>query len=218
MSGRLRGVHKAARQRCERSGLGTRKALPMQTQPTCACGCGETPKRASSVYCRGHQKREASRRIPLAERFWEKVDKRGPDECWVWTRATSGEYGEISLGGRGRPISAHRASWLLTCGPIPPGLSVLHSCDNPPCVNPAHLFLGTQADNVADMERKGRARRRAVSGEGHYLATLSDASAEEIRSLYASGAGSQYALARRFRTTQPCVWAIVNRKGRWSRV
>jgi HNH endonuclease len=100
---------------------------------------------------------------PLIERFWEKVDRRGPDDCWLWTAATSRDgYGRVGVGGReGGSQRAHRVSWELHYGRAPGGLCVLHNCpggDNPLCVNPSHLWLGTNDENMADMKRKGRAR------------------------------------------------------------
>jgi len=88
----------------------------------------------------------------LAERLWSKVTK--TETCWTWTGARNRKgYGEI--GAKGRVQKAHRIAWELTYGPIPEGLDVLHHCDNPPCCRPDHLFLGTDADNMADMMAKG---------------------------------------------------------------
>lgn len=87
------------------------------------------------------------------ERFWEKVDKSG--ECWIWigARNPSG-YGKIKSGDTTK--DSHRASWEINYGEIPEGMCVCHVCDNPPCVNPGHLFLGTYGDNMRDMYSKGR--------------------------------------------------------------
>jgi hypothetical protein len=91
---------------------------------------------------------------PLEKRFWQYVTK--TPTCWLWTGAktTYWEYGEISV--NRIPTGAHRVSWELHNGPIPEGMCVCHHCDNPPCVNPSHLFLGTRLDNTRDMDRKGR--------------------------------------------------------------
>ena len=96
------------------------------------------------------------KRRPLLERWNEKVQR--TRTCWLWRGAMSKEYGIIRLDAEdgGKVVKAHRASWILYRGPIPDGFNVLHSCDNGRCVKPDHLFLGTQADNVHDAERKGR--------------------------------------------------------------
>lgn len=99
----------------------------------------------------------------LVERFWSKVDRSDAGGCWWWTGAGSrtGRYGVFSVSGR--MWGAHRASWTLTFGPIPTGLSVCHRCDHPLCVRPDHLFLGTTAENAHDAQAKGR----LASGERH---------------------------------------------------
>ncbi len=108
----------------------------------------------------------------LAEKFWEKVSVRGPTECWPWTAGTKGnnEYGNFCVAGTPTSV-ASRMAWILSRGPIPEGLWVLHTCDNPPCCNPAHLFLGTPKRNTSDMHTKGRAKPPRGQRNGNHKLT-----------------------------------------------
>lgn len=103
----------------------------------------------------------------LEERFWAKVQK--GEGCWEWQAAKTNGYGRINV--EGRAIPAHRLAYELTNGPIPQGLFVLHSCDNPGCVNPEHLRAGTALDNMLDRSARGRptggGRPRERCPKGH---------------------------------------------------
>lgn len=146
-------------------------------------------------------------------RFWTKVDSSGgPTECWPWqaSRHRFG-YGVVGVGSatdgtRGTDV-AHRVAWQVTNGHIPAGACVLHRCDNPPCCNPAHLFLGTQRDNFAYMVSKGRVRR----GERTGTAKLTEDDVVDIRSVYAFG-GTQKDIASVYRIARQTVSRVVLRQ------
>jgi hypothetical protein len=124
----------------------------------------------------------ASERESIEARFWTKVNKDGANGCWLWTASCTGkaQHGQFtfSLDGRQSHVYAHRVSYELVHGPIPNGLNVCHHCDVPRCVNPAHLFLGTQNDNLNDARRKGRLV------DGRHLIKVDDAGMADIRRRY----------------------------------
>jgi|SRR3990167_672660 len=121
--------------------------------------------------------------------FLKKVNKRSDDECWEWI----GAHTDVGYGVFGRPMrGAHRVSYALYYGKLPANLLVCHKCDNPKCVNPHHLFLGTHSDNMKDRNTKGR---NVVRGERHGLHKLTNDEVVDIRELYANKIFSQYELA-----------------------
>lgn len=174
-----------------------------------------------------------SRYMSTAERFWSKVAKAGPDDCWLWIAATSSKgYGSFRLpeGSRG----AHRVSWALHNGQIPMGLYVLHACEDRydpsdttgrRCVNPAHLKLGTQTDNMADRERTGRAIPTRARGDrsgprlhpdrmfrGEAVSTAK-LTADEVRAIRcARGISSQKDLAARYGVCPDTISRIQHRR------
>jgi len=133
-----------------------------------------------------------------AERHAAKVDRRGPDECWPWLagRDKSG-YGTLQVGHR--PHRAHRIAWEAAHNAtIPPGMVIRHRCDNPPCQNPAHLEVGTVADNARDMVERGRHRMGNPETLGNFRRRLTDDQVDEIRTRFTGAYGEKAALARRY--------------------
>ena len=132
--------------------------------------------------------------------------------CSLWTGATTRGYGSVRR--HGRALYAHRVAYELFVGPIPDGMHVLHHCDTPPCVNPEHLFLGTDADNIQDMDRKGR--RVTRKGELHPRARLTEDDVRTIRSRVAAGE-TKASLSREHGVDETTVGRIVCRKN-WAHV
>lgn len=173
--------------------------------PNCSvAGCAR--KYYAKGWCEMHYQRVVKHGTPEGgptthaapeDRFWRGVEKAGPSDCWLYVRGQNrGPYGRFQSGGKGSPhVGAHRYSYEMHHGPIPEGMFVLHSCDNPRCVNPAHLSVGTPKDNTADMIRKGRARPVAPKGVNSPNARLND---EAVRIIRANPEISDRELARRF--------------------
>ena len=159
---------------------------------------------------------------PFPVRFWAKVDRSGGREaCWPWIagRNKGGKgYGVCGYDSPTGDRMAHRVAWFLANGPIPDGMSVLHRCDNPPCCNPAHLFLGTYLDNARDRQAKGRGadNHREMPGEAHPRAKLTDDDVRAIRAEYAAGTPA-LDLARRFGVNRPTIYNVAHRR-RWKHV
>lgn len=146
-------------------------------------------------------------------RFWAQVKTAGPTECWEWdSYRTDKGYGHFQVSKKVGPKRAHRIAYHLATGQDPGELHVLHRCDNPPCCNPAHLFLGTHQDNMRDMIAKGRRSKHVpppMRGALHPRAKLTQEKADEIRRLYAAGGISQTALGLQFGVPQPRISKIV---------
>lgn len=148
---------------------------------------------------------------PVCERLWSKVDKSG--DCWLWTGHRNPDgYGRMLVSKRtGKIVMTHRLAWECTSGPIPDELRVLHRCDNPPCCNPAHLFIGSQAENIADMHAKGRYHKPGSAGgqAGRGVIKLQPDHVRAIRARYAAGGISMKALGAEFDVCAETVHGIV---------
>lgn len=156
----------------------------------------------------------------LEERYLAKVDVSGPDDCWLWTGGLGGSpYGMLWDGtyresGSPRMVTATRIGYRVRLGVDPGDRRVLHTCDNPPCHNPNHWFLGSVGDNNRDRHSKGRTVLPDNRGERHGMARLTDRQVGEIRDRYARGDVLQADLATEYGVGQQQISRIVRRQSR----
>lgn len=196
--------------------------MPITNATAICLHCGEAfptlqaeINRGNAKYCSKRCQFDGRPQKTVEQHFWPKVNK--TDGCWLWTGAPNrGGYGPMMIGGRkGYKALAHRVSWELANGPIPSDMFVLHNCpggDNPACVNPAHLWLGTRADNQRDMAEKNR----SLYGERSLKAKITSDQASAIRVRYSQGGISQKALGKEFGISQAGISMIVTEKN-WKR-
>jgi hypothetical protein len=158
---------------------------------------------------------------PLADRFWEKVSPEPNTGCFLWTGTLVDGYGAIWSGVR--MVRASRVAWSLTHGRVPDELLVCHTCDFPPCVNPAHLFLGTGRDNSQDMVAKGRHASQvdplacSPFGERHPKAKLTETVVREMRRLHTEEGWGGKRLAKRFGIEMKTAYDVIRRRS-WKHV
>ena len=144
-----------------------------------------------------------------SERFWSKVEIRGPNECWPFRGNIRGGYGRVRFKG-GKKRTATHIAWELTNGPIPERLEIMHTCDNPPCCNPAHLKAETHVANMQDMLAKGR--RKLPGGAAHHAAVISNEQAELVREM-AKTTKNKREIARALGIAYHVVFNILKRGG-----
>lgn len=160
----------------------------------CSASCGQRHRTRASVN----------------DRFFSKVEK--SDGCWIWKGCVNKDgYGKMG-DGAGSSVGAHIVSWTLANGPVPAGMNVCHECDNPPCVKPDHLFLGTQLDNIQDRVKKNR----CASGVRSYRHTLDPEKVLSMRRMRESGI-SYREIGEAFGVNDSAAWKAIN-GSTWRRV
>lgn len=178
-----------------------------------AVNLGGKPRKRKVFYSATQEEAERLRaelvsapREPV-EVFWSRVQRGAPDECWPWDKVGGNGYGFTWH--EGKYVGAHRAAYELARGSIPEGMQVCHSCDNPLCCNPAHLWLGTNSDNVADRDAKGR----QCKGEARSRVVPKKLTAEqvvEIRAKHDGRYGSAIRLAREYGVSATTIYGVIH--------
>lgn len=192
---------------CYQSWRDDNRVIHRRNTPAICAQCGKPFMVDGYVRSKGHGRYCShacwgdARATTRVTRFWGNVLKNtNPDGCWLWTSSVDAKgYGRVTVGQV--RIPAHRFSWELHYGAIPPRLWVLHHCDTPNCVRPDHLFLGDSDANVADMVSKGRNKHK-----------LTPDNVKEIRRLYATGQYRQIDLGKMFGVKQPCIKSVILRQ------
>lgn len=186
-------------------------------------GCDRAVFGWSDLCKRHHEQRRSGKELkPLRlqfhglteyERFFKLVEVLGPSECWNWKSCINHAGYGVFMNAAGKSRLAHREAWRLMIGHIPGGLYALHKCDNPKCVNPSHLFLGTQKDNLRDMWDKGRARPGVSRGQDNGCALLTEQMVREILASSDSGVS----LSERYGVSQSAI-CDVRRRRTWKHI
>lgn len=184
--------------------------------------CGKELSKAKYTQCRhcmmvarwkdeSYRSKIARERFPLIERFWHYLKIGSEAECWEWQGPLISQkcpYGALAVRGH-RRVLAHRLSWEIHNGPIPEGLFICHTCDNPRCCNPKHLYAGTSQDNMRDKAQRGKGYNQ---GEAQWRAKLTNEQVLTIRKRRAAGGCTLQSLADEYGVNKGAIWSVVHRK------